>query len=177
MALRDLAGGAARLNAGFWREVAQVVDPTPQRREHAPEPPSETPSPEASQAAAASATDEGMLVPIDTWTRVLEQLGNLHQAGQDLAEARERAARAETEAAFLREQLAAARAAQTPQRTRRASGTKPEPNSMPTAGPAEQPPAVIAVDTRTGARWRVVRARSRVSEWIRPSSDSTAADR
>ncbi len=50
-----------------------------------------------------------MLVPIDTWTRVLDQLGNLHQAGQDLAEARERAAKAETEAAFLREQLTAER--------------------------------------------------------------------
>jgi hypothetical protein len=47
-----------------------------------------------------------MLVPIDAWDKMLIQLGNLHQAGQQLAEARERAARAETEAEFLRERLA-----------------------------------------------------------------------
>jgi hypothetical protein len=47
-----------------------------------------------------------MLVPIDAWDKMLLQLGNLHQAGQQLAEARERAARAETEATFLRERLA-----------------------------------------------------------------------
>lgn len=45
-------------------------------------------------------------VPRSEWAAVMAQLGNLHQAGQDLAEARERAARAETEAAFLRERLA-----------------------------------------------------------------------
>lgn len=47
-----------------------------------------------------------VLVPIDAWDKMLLQLGNLHQAGQQLAEARERAARAETEADFLRERLA-----------------------------------------------------------------------
>jgi len=47
-----------------------------------------------------------MLVPRDAWDRLLAQLGNLHEAGQQLAEARERAAKAETEAAFLRERLA-----------------------------------------------------------------------
>jgi len=47
-----------------------------------------------------------MLVPRDAWDRLLSQLGNLHEAGQQLAEARERAARAETEASFLRERLA-----------------------------------------------------------------------
>jgi hypothetical protein len=46
-----------------------------------------------------------MLVPLDAWNRMLNQLGNLHEAGQQLAEARERAAKAETEAAFLRERL------------------------------------------------------------------------
>jgi hypothetical protein len=51
-----------------------------------------------------------MLVPLDAWTRVLTQLGNLHEAGQQLAEARERAAKAETEAVFLRERLAELRA-------------------------------------------------------------------
>lgn len=47
-----------------------------------------------------------MLVPLDAWNRVLNQLGNLHEAGQQLAEARERAAKAETEAHFLKERLA-----------------------------------------------------------------------
>jgi hypothetical protein len=55
-----------------------------------------------------------MLVPIDAWDKMLIQLGNLHQAGQELAEARERAARAETEATFLRERLSELRAAVAP---------------------------------------------------------------
>jgi hypothetical protein len=46
-----------------------------------------------------------MLVPVDAWNKMLNQLGNLHEAGQQLAEARERAAKAETEALFLRERL------------------------------------------------------------------------
>ena len=46
-----------------------------------------------------------MLVPIDAWDKMLLQLGNLHEAGQQLAEARERAAKAETEAIFLKERL------------------------------------------------------------------------
>lgn len=47
-----------------------------------------------------------MIVPVDAWNKMLSQLGNLHEAGQHLAEARERAAKAETEAKFLRERLA-----------------------------------------------------------------------
>ena len=47
-----------------------------------------------------------MLVPLDAWEKMLNQLGNLHEAGQQLAEARERAAKAETEASFLRERVA-----------------------------------------------------------------------
>jgi DNA-binding transcriptional MerR regulator len=46
-----------------------------------------------------------MLVPLDAWNRMLNQLGNLHEAGQALAEARERAAKAETETHFLKERL------------------------------------------------------------------------
>ncbi|NIS36487.1 MAG: hypothetical protein GWO04_44050, partial [Actinobacteria bacterium] len=52
-----------------------------------------------------------MIVPIAAWDKMLMQLGNLHEAGQQLAEARERAAKAETEATFLRERLAEMRAA------------------------------------------------------------------
>ncbi len=53
-------------------------------------------------------SDDGssMLVPRDAWDKLMDQLGNLHEAGLNLAEARERAAKAETEASFLRERLA-----------------------------------------------------------------------
>ena len=50
-----------------------------------------------------------LIVPLDAWNKMLNQLGNLHEAGQQLAEARERAAKAETEATFLRERLAEVR--------------------------------------------------------------------
>ena len=64
-------------------------------------------SPDRGAAAESATVAEGnMIVPIEAWDRMLMQLGNLHEAGQQLAEARERAARAETEAAFLRERLA-----------------------------------------------------------------------
>jgi len=59
----------------------------------------------ARTAAGPTADGNAMLVPRDAWDRIVAQLGNLHQTGQQLAEARERAARAETEAAFLRERL------------------------------------------------------------------------
>ncbi len=56
-----------------------------------------------------------MIVPLDAWERMLTQLGNLHEAGQQLAEARERAAKAETEVQFLREQLSTLRRPITPE--------------------------------------------------------------
>ena len=46
-----------------------------------------------------------LLVPLDAWNTVLNLLGNLHEASQQMAEARERAAKAELEADFLREKL------------------------------------------------------------------------
>lgn len=60
-----------------------------------------------SSAARSGPTDAGtaMLVPRDAWDKLMDQLGNLHEAGQQLAAARERAAKAETEARFLRERL------------------------------------------------------------------------
>ena len=76
---------------------------------------SSTVSPEAPPSASASATvvsktgptadGTAMLVPRDAWDRLMDQLGNLHDAGVQLAEARERAVKAETEATFLRERL------------------------------------------------------------------------
>jgi hypothetical protein len=70
-------------------------------------------------------SDDGssMLVPRDAWDKLMDQLGNLHDAGLRLAEARERAAKAETEAAFLRERLAEMRAEREPQQ----GGARSEP--------------------------------------------------
>ena len=48
---------------------------------------------------------DSILVPLDAWNTVLNQLGNLHESSQLMAEARERAAKAEAEADFLREKL------------------------------------------------------------------------
>jgi Tfp pilus assembly protein PilN len=77
------------------------------------------PTPEAGTAeATGTAESEALLVPLSAWNRMLDQLGNLHEAGRELAEARERAARAETEAAFLRERLADLRAAEASQQAR-----------------------------------------------------------
>lgn len=53
-----------------------------------------------------TAPEGTMIIPLDAWNRMLNQLGNLHEAGQQLAEARERAAKAETESQFLKERLA-----------------------------------------------------------------------
>ena len=53
----------------------------------------------------ASVDEENMLVPVSAWKKVLDQLGNLHEADKLMAEARERAAKAEAESEFLREKL------------------------------------------------------------------------
>jgi len=63
------------------------------------------PAPVAPPPNEVAAPDGSILVPLDAWNRLLGQLGNLHMAGQQLAEARERAGKAETEAEFLRERV------------------------------------------------------------------------
>jgi hypothetical protein len=114
----DLDAVIARANE-LGRDVAPVdVDPVPEALPHAPIPPN---GPEATVADVAPPTaPDGaapgtMIVPIDAWNKMLQQLGNLHDAGQQLAEARERAAKAETEAMFLRERLAELRSEPIPQ--------------------------------------------------------------
>jgi len=62
------------------------------------------------------------------------QLGNLHEAGQQLAEARERAAKAETEVTFLRERLAGFRT------------DVPTPESPPEGDTTQTSPAVGSSD-------------------------------
>lgn len=74
-----------------------------------------------------------MLVPLDAWERLLLQLGNLHEAGQQLADARERAGKAETEAQFLRERLGEVRA------ERDALRRAQEPPAQPEPPPAKAP--------------------------------------
>ena len=92
---------------GFLRYVSMsgIQDWTTEiGREIAPE--SEIDLSKEESATDSSAVPEGsMLVPLDAWNRMLNQLGNLHEAGQQLAEARERAAKAETEARFLKERM------------------------------------------------------------------------
>lgn len=76
---------------------------------------------------------EAVLVPVDEWARILSQLGNLHQAGRELAEARERAAKAETESSFLRERLREMRG-RVEDLEERASLPEPEPEPTPPFG-------------------------------------------
>ncbi len=71
-----------------------------------------------------------MLVPIDAWDKMLLQLGNLHEAGQQLADARERAAKAETESKFLKERLSELRAQLAEAKTA-PSPAPPEPRPTP----------------------------------------------
>lgn len=75
-----------------------------------------------------------MIVPIDAWSKMLNQLGNLHEAGQQLAAARERAARAETEATFLRERLAEMREQTERPRERTPRDDEPAPAAVTTIG-------------------------------------------
>jgi len=91
--LVDLDGVVSRA-----QELGRFRQPEPAR-------PS-TYSPLSGAAPAPAPIPEGhMLVPLDAWERLLLQLGNLHEAGQQLAEARERAGKAETEVEFLRERV------------------------------------------------------------------------
>ena len=89
-----------------------------------------------------------MIVPVAAWDKMLMQLGNLHEAGQQLAEARERAAKAETEARFLRERLGEMRrdlqAARTATPPVDAVPPEPEPDDDP-AAPEPEPEAPAPV--------------------------------
>jgi hypothetical protein len=83
-----------------------------------------------------------MIVPIDAWNKMLNQLGNLHEAGQQLAIASERAAKAETEAKFLRERLAELRREPISQTFEPTAADQAEPapasNPEPTSAPPEK---------------------------------------
>lgn len=152
MALRGLAGDMARSTAGIWKAVADAVDPAPPRP--APKPaPAPAPASEAEPEATIDIEAGQMLVPIDAWTRILEQVGHVHEAGQQLADARERAARAETENEFLKEQL----------REIKSRGRSPRPQAEPVA-PASPAEPVASTESPRLRRVRVV-----ASRWISPS--------
>jgi DNA-binding transcriptional MerR regulator len=93
----------------------------------------------------AEVPEGSMIVPLDAWNRMLNQLGNLHEAGQQLAEARERAAKAETEARFLKERLADLR--QQLEETREPEASEPV------------EPAPSSLVTRAYRGWRSMRRR------------------
>lgn len=167
MVLRSLAGEFARNTAGAWKAVARAVDPdhTPARRVTEPNESAE-PEPTGEPGAVEVGPDQ-MLVPIDAWTRILEQVGNLHEAGQELADAKERAAKAETESEFLREQLRELKAERGSKRRPAAppepavaaeTEVEPAPEAAPSAGPDRA--------ARAGARLRQVR--SVAGRWISP---------
>lgn len=101
--LVSLEGVQARAD-DLGRTVGPVGDVTPEKQT------SEGKAPDPVPVGEMAPPPGTMIVPIAAWDKMLLQLGNLHEAGQQLAEARERAAKAETEARFLRERLAEMRA-------------------------------------------------------------------
>jgi hypothetical protein len=160
MALRGLAGDMARNTAGIWKAVAEAVDPKPPRSEPKPEP---EPDVEPAVEEPTIDIDAGqILVPIDAWTRILEQVGHVHEAGQQLADARERAARAETENDFLKEQL---RDLKAQKRSPRRPAAPAEAASSKAATSDVAPPAQPGA---ASGRTRMVRVRAVVSRWLSP---------
>ena len=117
-------------------------------RLHAPPAARPGPAPPLPPSTAAGEPEEApegsVLVPIDAWNKMINQLGNLHEAGQQLAEARERAARAETEARFLRERLAELRREEKPdepvptQVAPEPESRAPEPEPQKTVGASQE---------------------------------------
>jgi hypothetical protein len=80
--------------------IAEVMERAGQRQALQPAPVTTTEQPPAP-----SWSDDVLPIPKASWDKMLDQLGNLHEAGQQLADARERAAKAETQVEFLRERV------------------------------------------------------------------------
>lgn len=149
-----MAGDMARTSSGVWKGIADAVDPSGRKpREAAAPAPAPTAPPLGPDDEAGT-----MVVPLDTWTRILDQLGNLHDAGQQLADARERAAKAETENEFLREQV---------RDLKQRAGRR-----RPPAAPRNDPPALlsepVSEPVTAAPERRSTRARRVVSRWLEP---------
>lgn len=122
------------------RRDAPASEPQPATPDSGRQDPPPPPVPEGS-----------MLVPIDEWRRLLNQLGNLHEAGQQVAEARERAARAETEAEFLRERVRELRR-RLEESTAPESPPEPPPEPPAAPEPADDPVWLYALKRLTRRR-------------------------
>jgi hypothetical protein len=147
-------GGVTQRAADLGRAIAPEraqSQPAPETVTTQPSPEAATtPSPESAttplpdapiEAAAPAGT---MIVPIDAWNKMLNQLGNLHEAGQQLAIVTERAAKAETEAKFLRERLAELRREPIePSSPASVADSFAEPAPLPTTEPSPDPPEKI----------------------------------
>ncbi len=137
--------GIERWADEIGRDLESMADEPTTETPPAPEP--HVDLTEADGGEEAPTVPEGsMIVPLDAWNRMLNQLGNLHEAGQQLAEARERAAKAETEARFLKERLADLR-------KELEGATEPEP--APEAQPDPTPPNSLIRRAYRG--WRAIR--------------------
>lgn len=129
------------------KELGRTVEPNPAPLRHDETPTASTrtedqdvapdTTPEPSTVPEPTAADGTMIVPIDAWNKMLNQLGNLHEAGQQLAEARERAAKAETEARFLRERLAEIRATNAPVEIATHQAAESDESDVPDSEPAQ----------------------------------------
>lgn len=113
----------------FEPERPLAAPPAPPARAQQPGPVDATPAP--------TGHPDSVLVPLDQWTRLLNQLGNLHEAGQQLAEARERAAKAETESFFLKERIKEMRVRL--EEAERFAAPPPAAAPAPTAPPIDEP--------------------------------------
>jgi hypothetical protein len=176
MGLRGLAGEMARNTSGVWRGVADALDPDGRRSSGGapidltePDPEAESSGTSTDVPVAGPITGAGdsfqeqggrMIVPLDTWTRILEQVGHVHEAGQQMADAKERAARAETENRFLHEQIKELKSQRRPTRRTTPKPATPRPTTRTAAPPpATEPPAAETLTTR---------ARRRASNWLHP---------
>lgn len=142
----DLEGVKQRatdLGRAIHPEEPPAEQPRPPQQ--SPPQPAAPPAPAAvpTAAPAESVPTGTMIVPIDAWNKMLNQLGNLHEAGQQLAIASERAAKAETEAKFLRERLAELRREPYPQTQEPPAAGVAEQTPTPNPEPASAPPEKV----------------------------------
>lgn len=139
--------GARKLEGRWFAQPADI-----ERRVHLLSGPSSVPQPPTPQPAerpAQPTAGDSLLVPRDAWDKMVSQLGNLHEAGQQLAEARERAVKAETEVRFLRERLSELRSGEAPTTTS-TEDTKP---------PVDVSDAPASVADRAKRLWKSLRNR------------------
>jgi hypothetical protein len=135
---------------GRARELGRPVAPVPVRRVAESEAPSTAEQRSAASPPPGGGDENMMIVPLDAWNKMLNQLGNLHEAGQQLAEARERAAKAETEVVFLRERLSELREQDSPAATEQSSVGSPPPSGGDESEPW-MPPETEPTDTTPSA--------------------------